>query len=259
MFDEYIEPITKGDYTVRLAKNDDELRQYQDLRYKHLLLLHRPDRIHTDPPGTTDINMNYDKTTSQLCVFYKDPITQKETVVGGYILMRFKTKNCLCKVSLKYDLSKLLDKYMFEVFEASRVVTHPEHRQNSTVIMLLWDGIASYSKKYGVRYLIGTCSFAGTDPLAYNLAASYLYHNYLMDEDIMVTPLDEPKGSAFYHTIIPKDELCPSASRNLPSLLRGYLILGTKMGTGFYIDKTLGLSETFGILDMTKRGRYKIK
>ena len=109
--------------------------------------------------------------------------------------------------------------------------------------------------KYKLRFVFGTMSFAGTDPLAYNDAASYLYHHYRMPQDIMVRPIDSP--DAYYHEIIPKDRLnCEAAVHQLPPLLKTYLKLGAETGTGFYIDHELNTVETLAILDMKKSKGY---
>ncbi|MCL2556502.1 MAG: GNAT family N-acetyltransferase [Firmicutes bacterium] len=257
-FGEYIEPITMGDYTVRLLKNENELKVYQDLRYKYLVLEFDPNKK-GDLDTNTDFNLGYDKETSQLCVFYDNPNTNEQELVGGYILMRFKKDQSFCKASLKYDLSKLLKNNKHKILETTRAVTHPNHR-NGLTINLLWKGIESYCKKYNLRYIIGTLSFSGTDPHIYSQAASYLFHNYLMPSEFMVTPLDKPKGAAFYHTVIPKDELdTVQALKEIPPLLKGYLMIGSNVGTGFYIDKELNTAETFTILDLENYGKYRLK
>ncbi|MCL2061551.1 MAG: GNAT family N-acetyltransferase [Firmicutes bacterium] len=253
-YNEYIEPIVEGNYSIRLVKNEKELRQYQDLRYKHLLLGHfDPEKAKNADANATDENIGYDKETSQLCAFFRNPETGEEEVVGGYILMRFLHENSFCKATLKYDLSKLLAKHRHEVLETTRAIVHPDHR-TGVAMRLLWDGIESYAKKYGARYVMGTMSFLGTDPNKYVEAASYLYHNYRMNEDITVRPLDGE--NAFYHEIIPQEKLNRSAAvQQLPPLLKGFLWIGAEVGTGFYIDHDLKTVETFALLDMEK---YKI-
>jgi putative hemolysin len=258
-FDEFITPIIAGDYTARLVKNEKELREYQDLRYKYLILEFDPKKAATDPKDTTDDNIGYDKETSQLCVFYKNPESGNEEVVGGYILMRYKHENSFCKATLKYDLSKLIKKHKFEILETTRAVTHPDHR-NGVVLRLLWQGIEDYARVYNLRFIIGTSSFfsLGTNPLAYSQAASYLYHHYRMPEDIMVTPIDTE--AAYYHKILPLEEIDRDAvKKQLPPILRGYLLMGAQVGAGFYIDEELKAVETFTILDAQKFGRYPLK
>ena len=259
-FDEYIEPVTVGNYSVRLLENNRELRQYQDLRYKHLILAFDPEKAKNADINTTDDNIGYDRDTSQLCVFYNNPKTNEQEIVGGYILMHFKKEDAFCKATLKYDLSRLFKDHKYEVLEVTRAVTNPAHR-NPIVIALLWEGMKKYMKKYNLHYIIGTMSFHGTDPLAYNDAASYLYHYYRMPEEFMVCPIDTE--NAYYHEIIPKENLNRDAAINqLPPLLKAFLKLGCEVCTGFYIDYDLKTVETLAFLDMQKSqeyGKYPLK
>ena len=245
-FNEYLTPIISNNYKVRLCENEKELRQYQDLRYKYLILEFDPEKAKTADASVTDDNMGYDKDNVQLCAFYCDPATGKEEVVGGYILMRYKKEDDFCKATLKYDLSNLLN-HKFEICEITRGVVHPNHR-NGTVTNLLWKGIEAYVYKHKLRFIIGTMSFMGLDPLKYTQAASYLYHYYRMPDEIMVRPIE---SGAFYHDYIDKKDICrKTVISQLPPLLKGLLMVGALTGEGFYIDKDLGVVETFAIIDV---------
>jgi len=251
-FDEFLTPLTLENYIVRLCKNEEELRQYQDLRYKHLILEFDPEKAKNTDINATDENMGYDKNTVQICAFHLDPDSGKEELVGGYILMRYKKEDDFCKATLKYDLTKLL-KYKFKICEVTRGVVHPDHR-NGVVTKLLWKGIESYVVKNKLRYIIGTMSFPGLDPLKYTQAASYLHHYYRMSEKIMVCPVE---SNAYYHTYLSKKEVCrKTAISQLPPLLKGLLMMSAKTGDGFYIDHDLGVVETFAIIDQKKKYNF---
>ncbi|MCL2231113.1 MAG: GNAT family N-acetyltransferase [Treponema sp.] len=245
-FDEYLQPLAADNYTVRLCENENELKEYKDLRYKHLILEFDPEKAKTAKDGDTDENIGYDKNTVQLCAFHNDPETGKTEIVGGYIMMRFKNDDDLCKITQKYDMSLLFKKHKFEIVEISRAVVRPDHR-NGLVTKLLWDRIAAYTHVNNCRYILGTMSFSGLDPLKYTEAASYLHHNYRMPEDIMVRPIE---SCAYYHDYIKKEDVNRKAAvSQFPPLLKGLLMIGAKTGDGFYIDKDLGVVETFAILD----------
>ncbi|MCL2264904.1 MAG: GNAT family N-acetyltransferase [Treponema sp.] len=253
-FNESITPIIADNYFVRLLENEKELREYQDLRYKHLILEFDPNKADKAGEGETDTNMDYDKNTVQLCAFHRDPATNKTEIVGGYILMRFKKEDDFCKATLKYDISNLL-KYKFDICELTRAVVHPGHR-SGIVTKLLWEGIRSYTYGNKLRFLIGTMSFMGLDPLKYTQAASYLHHYYRMPEDIMVRPLE---SHAYYHEYLKKEEIDrKTAIGQIPPLLKAILMIGGKTGDGFYIDEELGVVETFAILD-NKKNKYSMR
>jgi putative hemolysin len=244
-FNEYLTPIIHDNYSIRLLKNEKELREFQDLRYRHLILEFDPSKAETDGEDTTDDNMGYDEDNVQICAFYRDPDTGKETIVGGYIAMRFKKEDDFCKATLKYDLNKLF-KYKFKVLEITRGVVHPDHR-HGIVTKLLWDAIDAYMFQFGLRFIIGTMSFPGTDPLIYSQAASYLHYNYRLPEEIMVHPLE---AGAYYHEYLKKEDVCrKTALRQIPPLLRGLMMIGARTCDGFYIDHDLGVVETLAVLD----------
>jgi putative hemolysin len=244
-FDEFLPPITSENYTIRLCTNENELKHYQKLRYKHLILEFDPEKAKTVDENATDDNLGYDKDTVQLCAFYNNPDTGKEEIVGGYIMMRFKKEDDFCKATLKYDLTKLF-KHKFEICEVTRGVVHPDHR-SGIVTKLLWSGIDNYVKDNKLRFIIGTMSFMGLDPLIYTQAASYLHYNYRMSEELMVRPIE---AHSYYHEYLNKEDVCRrTAIRQLPPLLRGLLMIGAKTGDGFYIDHDLGVVETFAAID----------
>jgi putative hemolysin len=254
-FEDRITPIIAGKYCIRMVENEEELKKYQNLRYRHLLCEWDPEKA--KEVCATDENIGYDKTTSQICAFYINPETKEQELIGGFILMRFLEEDSFCKATLKYDLSKLLKKHKFQILEATRAIVHPNHR-DSMAMLLLWRGIIEYAKKYDLRFIIGTLSFCGTDAEKYQDAASYLFHNYRMPEDILVRPLD--CDNAYYHEIIPNEELNhEEAKGKIPPLLRSMLRFGAEVGEGFYIDHELKTVETFTILDMNKVKNYGFK
>jgi putative hemolysin len=123
---------------------------------------------------------------------------------------------------------------------------HPDHR-SGMVTKLLWAGINNYVKENNLRYIIGTMSFMGLDPLAYTQAASYLHYYYRMPEELMVRPIE---SNAYYHEYMKKEDICRrTAIKQIPPLLKGFLMIGAKTGDGFYIDHDLGVVETFAIND----------
>jgi len=255
-FSEYIEPIVAENYEVRLLECQEELEEYQRLRYEYLLK-------HFDADGSgreqeydiqgRDLNIGYDKANSSLCCFYIDPETKKRTIVGGYVLMRFRDDNTFCKAVVKCDMDKLLAKHKFQILELGRAVTHPDHR-NGIVLKLLWAGMDAYAETHNLRYLIGTTNFTSLEPSECTHAYNYLQENYLMDADIMVDVLPD---KALYPEQIEVDR--DIAIKQLPPILRGYLLIGAKVGRGLYVDNELQSLAIFTILDRQTLGRYRLR
>jgi len=252
MFSDFITPIKSNIYEARLVKNEKELRAYQKLRYNYLLLDAFPDR---NDEIKLDLHHGYDADCAQLCVFYNNPNTGEEELVGGYLLMRFKNEHTVCTTSSEYDLTKLLVKHRYEILELSRAVVHPDHR-NGAVLRLLWSGIMAYAQTYNLRYLIGIVNFKGLDPTKYDQALGYLYHNYLMPDDIMVSALP---GSHRMNVLKSEKIARDEAISQIPSILKGYLLQGAEVGNGMFIDRVFQSVDVFVILDLTKHGRFPLK
>jgi putative hemolysin len=251
---DFIEPIRSGKYEARLVKSDEELREYQALRYEHLILHYDPAQADCEAgkEERIDYNIGYDEGNSQLCVFYTNPETGKQEIVGGYLLMRFRKDDSFCKATLKYDLTKLFEKHKYEVLELGRAVTRPDHR-NGVVLMLLWKGVEAYATAYNLRYLIGTTNFSEQNPELYRELYSYLNHNYLMAEDIMAEVLPE---CGYNPELIPYEELDKEAAiAQMPPLFKSYLKMGATVGKGLYDDKELKSIAVLTVLDMKNYGK----
>ncbi|MCL2234604.1 MAG: GNAT family N-acetyltransferase [Firmicutes bacterium] len=247
-FLEWQEPIRVGDYEVRLLKNDKELLAFQRLRYEHLVLEFNPER---NDKERLDFNDGYDEVASQLCVFEKNG--ESETLVGGYVLFRC-SQDVDCKTQSEFDISKLLKKHPNKVLEISRAVVDPKHR-NPIVLRLLWKGIESYVYNNNIEYLIGTVSFKGTDFSAYLKALAYVEKHYLMDEEIMAVSLQK------HDLKLPElnNEELESIKKQLPPLLRGYLMNGSKMGSGVFVDEEFNSVDVFNILHKDDYGLKRLK
>ncbi len=250
-FIDSIKPIRAGDYEVRLLRDDGELTAYQRLRYAHLICAFNPDRNDAD---RIDRNGGYDEANAQLCVFYHNPETGTAELVGGYVLMRFRDADSFCKTTLEFDLTRFIEGRKHEILEISRVVVHPDHR-NGTTLKLLWSGIEAYIEKYRLRWVIGTASFPGTDPDSYSHGLAYLQQFYLMDEDVAAVSLE----THVLHLPAPESIDRDLVRRQLPPILRGYLMQGCKIGRGVYIDREFNSVDIFVVLDAQNRGRYSLK
>ncbi|MCL2861267.1 MAG: GNAT family N-acetyltransferase [Firmicutes bacterium] len=247
-FNEYQDPIRVGDYEVRFLKNAEELLAFQKLRYEHLLLEFNPERHDKE---RIDYNDGYDEIASQLCVF--DTSEKKEKLVGGYVLFRC-APDKICKTQSEFDISKLLKKHPNEVLDLSRAVVDPLHR-NPIVLKLLWRGIEAYVYNHNLKYLIGTVSFKGIDPTPYLKGLSYVKENYRMDEDMMATSLQ--KHDLKLPQLDPNE--IEVVKKQLPPLLRGYLMNGSRIGEGIFIDKDFNSVDVFNILNKDDYGLRRLK
>ena len=224
-------------FVLGLAEKED-IEELQKLRYDELIL----DYDSSKSANGLDAS-DYDNFCDHLVV--KEIETNK--IVGTYRLMTNKHltyKNefiCECE----FDISKL-KQCSENILELGRAVVHKDYRQG-TVLKLLWSGILDYSKMNNVRYLFGTASFHGVNPADYSNAFSKLYYTNLVSNDIMCEA-KEP-----FATLCPlkEFEIDPvKAKSELPSLIKGYLAMGCKVGKGAFIDYDFNSTDIMIILDL---------
>ena len=139
----------------------------------------------------------------------------------------------------EFDLSRLAH-LKDRTVEAGRSCVHWEHR-NGAVIMLLWNGIAQYMKRYGYEYLIGCASISLRDG---GHSAANLF-----------TALKECQFTGAEYRVFPKIELPVEKLRNqaateMPPLVKGYLRAGAKVGGAPAWDPDFNTADLFMLLPM---------
>ncbi len=228
-----------GRFVLGLAEKE-EIIELQKLRYEELIL-----NFDASKNGEGLDVSEYDAFCDHLIV--KELETGK--IVGTYRLMTNKhlvyKDKFICED--EFDISKL-KKSGYNLLELGRAVVHKDYRQG-TVLKLLWNGIVDYAKENDVRYLFGTASFHGTDPSIYEHALSKLYYEHLVAEEIACTA----KTPCAPLAPLQKEEIDPSqAKKELPSLIRGYLSLGCKVGDGVFLDHDFNSTDVMIVLDVQK-------
>ena len=124
--------------------------------------------------------------------------------------------------------------------EAGRSCVHWEHR-NGAVIMLLWNGIAQYMKRYGYEYLIGCASISLRDG-GHNAA-----NVYAALKDSQFT---DPEYRVFPKVPLPVEQLRDQSPAEMPPLVKGYLRAGAKVGGAPAWDPDFNTADLFMLLPM---------
>ena len=228
---------TAGNFILGLA-DKEELLQAQKLRYDELVL----DYDSSKSKDGTDAS-EYDDFCDHLIV--KDLNNNK--VVGTYRLMS--SEHLIYKDKFisesEFDISKLKSCGQ-KILELGRAVVNKDYRQG-TVLKLLWRGIMKYAKLHNIRYLFGMSSFHGVDENNYKNAFSKLYYNYLCDESIMC-PAKSPCAKL---NQLEKDEYSEKEAKlEMPSLIKGYLAMGCKVGKDVFLDYDFNSADVMIILDL---------
>ncbi len=249
-----------GSLEVRLARNLQDIRRAQHLRYKIFY-----EEMSAIPDATALITRrdedSYDKMCDHLLVFdhgqsngrnSRIPWGQKPKVVGTYRLLRqeiaeeysgFYTQE-------EFDISALIARHGkgTRFLELGRSCVLKEFRTRPT-IELLWQGIWSYLARHNLDAMIGCASLEGTDPAQHAQHLSFLHH--------FCAPPPEWRASAHPRqkvemNMIPKEEIEPMrVLRSLPPLIRGYLRAGAYIGDGAVIDHQFGTTDVLIILPVT--------
>ena len=228
--------ISAGRFSVRLAETDDELRAAQRLRYRVFVEemgAGASDEAH-EARRESD---RFDPVCDHLVLFddqtdFDDPL---DRVVGVYRLLR----GSVAKAgpgfysSSEYDLTRI-EEYPHETLELGRSCVADGYRSGSAM-QLLWMGLAKYIYEHELKLLFGVASFHGTDPQALAKPLSYLHHKHLAPEHLRPRAIESAYQSM---ALLPEDQVDrPSAMREMPALIKGYLRLNGFVGDGAFIDR----------------------
>lgn len=242
----FIDQITSGNLSVRLAKDENEIMAAQKLRYEYLLLAFNQN--HTKQ---SDDDEN-DKYCDHLIVIDN----ASNEIVGTYRLLSGTAKkqhNIRFFSAEEFVLGKLDETE--NVLELGRAVVKAEYR-NTNVFKMLWTGLVEYCKKYDVRYLFGTASYFGTNPELYRNSFANYYYTSRLEPDFDTTAR-EPKCKL---CAMSKDEINGGLARGeTPSLIRAYISLGAKVASEAYIDKWFNCVDLLIVFDLQNLNRPILK
>ena len=219
--------------TVTLARNADEIRQCQRLRYQ-IFAEEMGARLETVVPGL-DID-KFDAYSKHLMV--RD--TRNGAIVGTTRLIT--DTNPDYKVehysATEFDLSNILQ-LPGRFMEVGRTCIHPDYRNGST-IAVLWQGLARMMVMHDVDYLIGCASIPLDDGGANAVAImERLREKYFSAPHLRVYP----------HKPLPKPATTALGQAQIPSLLKAYLRLGATICGEAYWDDKFNVADVFVLMD----------
>jgi len=212
-----VAPVAAGGIEVQWARELDEVREAQRLRYE--VFAGEMGACLNTPLEGHDIDL-FDDYCEHLLV--RDAATRK--VVGTYrVLTPAQTKRVGSTYSdTEFDLVRLRG-VRSKMVELGRSCVHPEHRHGG-VIMALWGALAEFMVRNQLDTMIGCASI----PMLHNgvvsgdLAAS-IWHQ------LRQTHMAPIEYQVFPRLPLPVDELDQSLTVEPPALIRGYLRLGAKI------------------------------
>ncbi len=241
--------IRAGSLEVRLARSEAEIEAAQALRFRVFY-----DEMHAQPsPEMAAVRRDFDRFDAyfdHLLVVDHDRGDGPEGIVGTYRLLRRSVAlrhGGFYSVS-EYDISPLLAQEG-EILELGRSCVDAAYRTGATM-QLLWRGNAAYVLHFNITLMFGCASLHGSDPKAFALPLSYLYHYHLAPPALRMRALPDQYVSM---NLMPKESIdLKAAMREVPPLIKGYLRLGGYVGDGAVIDRQWN-SVDVGIVVKTDR------
>ncbi|MFI8100707.1 GNAT family N-acetyltransferase [Streptomyces sp. NPDC086023] len=223
-------------YTVRLARDENEVRAAQRLRHD-VFAGEMGARLDGPEPGID--SDAFDAYCDHLLVLEETT----GTVVGTYRLLPPERAAVAGRLYSEgeFDLSALAP-IRPDLVEVGRSCVHPDHR-NGAVIALIWAGLARYMDRSGHNWLAGCCSV----PLADGGALAAVTRDTVMSrnlapEEYRVTP----------HRPWNADGIVRPGRAELPPLLRGYLRLGAWVCGEPAHDVEFGVADLYVLLSLRR-------
>ncbi|MEV7726324.1 GNAT family N-acyltransferase [Streptomyces sp. NPDC087917] len=230
-------------YTVRLARDEAEVRAAQRLRHQ-VFAGELGARLDGPEPGL-DVDA-FDAYCDHLLVLDEE----RGEVVGTYRLLPPERAAIAGRLYSEgeFDLSAL-DPIRPDLVEVGRSCVHPDHR-NGAVIALIWAGLARYMERSGHNWLAGCCSIPLSDggALAAATRESVLARN-LAPQEYRVTP----------HLPWNPEGIAVAGRTELPPLLRGYLRLGAWVCGEPALDAGFGCADLYVLLDLRRTNPRYLK
>lgn len=242
-------PIARiGSLAVRMASGEADLKRLQRLRYQ-VFVKDGAARAGVWARLTRRDADGYDRSCRHLIV--TDGEGASARTVGTYRLLdRAAAERCGGFYSAgEFDIGPLLASSPdARLLELGRSCVLSSHRGKRT-IELLWQGIAACLDAGEYDAMMGCASFPTTDVDALRLPLSFLHHHARAEGPWAVSP--RPERAARFTPMHARDIDARAALKALPPLIKGYLRVGAKFGTGAVVDHAFGTTDVFVILPVS--------
>jgi putative hemolysin len=225
-----------GQYAARLARNADEIRAAQELRFQVFNLELNEGLAESYVTGC-DADP-FDAVCDHLLIEH----VASRQIVGTY---RLQTGTNAAK-NLGYYSAQEFDFNVFEplrheIVELGRACVHRQHR-NLIVLGMLWKGIADYAKERGARYLLGCSSITSQDA-----AVGASAYTELCRKKHLAALQWQTKPTAKFDC--PLDRLTEEEVK-IPKLLRAYLTIGAKICGPPALDREFKTIDFLTLVDL---------
>ena len=222
-------------YATRLARNAEEIRAAQMLRYE-VFNLELNEGLADSYATGLDADP-FDEVCDHLVVEH----VPTRSIVGTYRLQMgpsaLANRGYYCAQEFHFEPYEPL---RAKIVELGRACVHRQHR-NLVVLGLLWKGIATYAKERGGRYLMGCSSLTSQDAAVGASAYAELCRKHLISPEWRTTPLPAYECSLHHVAAEPMQ---------IPKLLRAYLTMGAKICGPPALDRHFKTIDFLTLLDL---------
>ena len=236
--------------TLRLARDDRDLRAAQRLRYEVFV-----EELGATGPGVDHAARlerdEFDPHFEHLLLIdnRRDPEGLHD-VVGAYRLLppeRVAAAGGYYSEG-EFDLSDLRASGR-RLLELGRSCVHRDMR-GGAAMFLLWNGLAEYVLERGIEVMFGAASFHGTDAATLAKPLSLLYHLYRAPEGLRVVALPEHRLEM---NLLPLDQVNRAeAMAGIPALIKAYLRLGGHVSDGAWVDADFNTTDVCLVMDTAR-------
>ena len=222
-------------YTTRLARNADEIRATQALRFQVFNLELNEGLQQSYATGLDEDP--FDAVCDHLLVEHL-PTSE---IVGTYRLQT----GLNAAANLGYYSAQEFEFQVYEplraqIIELGRACVHRQHR-NLNVLGLLWKGIADYARQHGAHFLIGCSSITSQDAAVGASTYAGLCRNHLAKPEWRTRP--KPQYDCPLTHLSGEDI-------KIPKLLRAYLGVGAKICGPPAMDRNFKTIDFLTMLDL---------
>ena len=240
-----------GALEIRLALTKKDIRKVQRLRYKVFFEDGAAKASRSAALVRRDL-CPFDRVCDHLLVIdhaHRNRFGRpKPKVVGTYRLLRqdVADKNFGFYSADEFDIEPMLSRHQGQRFlELGRSCVLPDYRGKRT-LELLWRGIWAYVKHHRIDAMFGGASFESIQPAKLSLPLSFLHHHAIAAGEWATRP--HPHRRAPIDVLDPASVDARRAIASLPPLIKGYLRVGAKFGSGAVVDRAFGTTDVFVIM-----------
>ncbi len=246
-----------GTLEVRLARSGAEIEAAQELRYRIFYeeFGATSDRATQAARRDTD---RFDMLCDHLLVFdTARPGPSHQRIVGTYRVLGGEGAALAGGFYSdgEFDFASLVRRHPGKRFlELGRSCVHAAYRTKRT-IEVLWQGIWAYVLHHEIDVMAGCASFHGTVPAAHAEALSFLAQGFRASRDYDVSALPNRRHLM---DLMPAEAIhAKSAFNRMPTLIKGYLRAGARIGDGCVVDHDFRTVDVFVVMPVNEiRQRY---